>query len=349
MLQTDSENDSLEDNASDNEIFQIENSFDSSYSENFNKEGMELCHCENKYFCSCKKTLNVLTKSEQIIFELIDKIEDLEIKFEYLKKISQIDHQIVTLVKTDKAKYNYTNISNMIKTQMAQTTIQDLQLEIDSIRQEIREIKTESQIAHEQLTQELIALKLENNYIKQTPIILEQEDKLQEDGEEIIEFPTKSNSTNLFINLIDRIFFQKWYTEIQIVVNKEYIFSIVALLDSGADSNCIQEWLIPTKYYEKATEGLSQASGTILNIEFKLPNAHVCRDGIYIQTTIVLVKNITNKVILGNPFIALVYPIREISEKELTTKILDQEITFFFVMPPMTRDINLLKEISFSK
>jgi hypothetical protein len=129
----------------------------------------------------------------------------------------------------------------MIKTQMAQTIIQDLQLEIDSIRQEIREIKTESQIAHEQLTQELIALKLENNYIKQTPIILEQEDKLQEDGEEIIEFPTKSNSTNLFINLIDRIFFQKWYTEIQIVVNKEYIFSIVALLDSGADSNCIQE------------------------------------------------------------------------------------------------------------
>jgi hypothetical protein len=87
--------------------------------------------------------------------------------------------------------------------------------------------------------------------------------------------------------------------------------------------------LIPTKYYEKTTEGLSQASGTILNIEFRLPNAHVCRDGIYIQTTIVLVKNITNKVILGNPFIALLYPIREISEKELTTKILDQEYFSF--------------------
>ena len=75
----------------------------------------------------------------------------------------------------------------------------------------------------------------------------------------MIEFLTKSNSTNLFINLIDRVLIQKWYTEIQIVVNKEYYFTIVALLDLGADSNCIQEELIPAKYYEKTTEGLSQA------------------------------------------------------------------------------------------
>ena len=243
----------------------------------------------------------------------------------------------------------------MFKTQKAQTTIQDLQLEINSIKQEISEIRTDSQIAHEQFTQELLALKLENNYIRQTPIIPEIEDKLQGDyeiedklqGDD--EFSTKLNSTDLFINLIDRVLFQKWYTEIQIVVNKEYYFSIVALVDSGADSNYIKKVLIPTKYYENTTEGLSQASGTSLNIEFRLPNAHVCRDGIYIQTTFVLVKNITNKVILENPFIALLYPIREISEKGLTTEILDQKIIFPFVMPPMTREINLLKEISFSK
>ena len=82
------------------------------------------------------------------------------------------------------------------------------------------------------------------------------------------------------------------------------------MLDSGVDSNCIQEELIPAKYYEKTNEGLSQASRTSLNIEFRLPNAHIHRDGIYIQTTFVLVKNITNKVILGNPFITLLYPIK---------------------------------------
>ena len=66
MLQTDSENDSnnsLEDNVSDNEIFQIENSSDSSYLENSSKEGIKLCQCDNKDFSSCKKTINVLTKS----------------------------------------------------------------------------------------------------------------------------------------------------------------------------------------------------------------------------------------------------------------------------------------------
>ena len=53
----------------------------------------------------------------------------------YLKKISQTDHQITPLAKTDKTKYNYTNISDMFKTQKVQTTIQDLQLEINSIKQ----------------------------------------------------------------------------------------------------------------------------------------------------------------------------------------------------------------------
>jgi hypothetical protein len=350
ILQTDSENDSndsLEDNASDNEIFQIENSSDSSYSKNSSEEGIELCHCDNKDFCSCKKTINVLTKSEQIIFELIDKIEDPQIKFEYLKKISQIDHQDTSLAKPDKTKYNYTNISDMFKKQKAQTTIQDLELEINSIKQEIREIRTNSQVAHEQFRQEIFALKLENNSKKQDPIISEIKDKLQENDE--IEFLTKSNSTDLFINLIDKVIFQKWYTEVQIVANKEYYFTIIALLDSGADSNCIQEELILAKYYERTTEGLSQASGTSLSIDFGLPNAHIHRDGIFIKTTFVLVKNITNKVILGNPFITSLYPIKEISEKGLTTQILDQEVTFPFVMPPMTQDINLVKEISFSK
>ena len=102
-----------------NEIFQIENSSDSSYLENSSEEGIELCHCDNKEFCSCKKTINVLTKSEQIIFELIDKIEDPQIKFEYLKKISQIDHQDTPLAKIDNTKYNYTNISDMFKKQKA--------------------------------------------------------------------------------------------------------------------------------------------------------------------------------------------------------------------------------------
>ena len=188
----------------------------------------------------------------------------------------------------------------MFKKQKAQITIQDLQLEINSIKQEIREIRTNSQIAHEQISQEISILKLENNKQIQIPSSSEVEDKLPEEDE--IEFLPKSNSNDLFINLIERVIFQKWYTKVQIVVNKKYYFTIVALLDSGANSNCIQEELIPVKYYERTTKGLSQASGTSLSIDFGLPNAHVHRDCIFIQAAFVLVKNITNKVILGNPF-----------------------------------------------
>ena len=75
MLTTDSDNDSLYDNASESEIFQIENSLKSSYStfSNSSEDGIELCQCDNKGLCTCKKTINVLSKSEKLIFELIDK------------------------------------------------------------------------------------------------------------------------------------------------------------------------------------------------------------------------------------------------------------------------------------
>ena len=54
--------------------------------------------------------------------------------------------------------------------------------------------------------------------------------------------------------------FQKWYTEITLVVHKEFSLTVVALVDSCPDMNCIQEGLIPSKYYESTTDRLTQAS-----------------------------------------------------------------------------------------
>jgi hypothetical protein len=191
----------------------------------------------------------------------------------------------------------------------------------------------------------MVTLKINNNHSQNSSI--ENEVEPEENCKQIVQLISQPTFKETFLNTIDKMLFQKWYTEVRIVIDKEYIFETVALLDTGADSNCIQEGLIPTKYYEKTTEKLSQASGTSLNIEFKLSNAHVCREGVCIKTTFILVKDITSKVILGNPFIALLYPIKEISEKGLTTQILGQKITFPFILPPMTRDINLLKQMSF--
>ena len=51
--------------------------------------------------------------------------------------------------------------------------------------------------------------------------------------------------------------------------------------------------IIPSKYFRKTKERLTSASGGKMQIEFKIPKAHVCQDNACFKTTFVLVKNIT--------------------------------------------------------
>ena len=54
----------------------------------------------------------------------------------------------------------------------------------------------------------------------------------------------------------------KWFSKVKIVVCHEYEFNAIAMIDSGANINCIQEGMIPSKYYEKSIEKLFSANGT---------------------------------------------------------------------------------------
>ena len=53
------------------------------------------------------------------------------------------------------------------------------------------------------------------------------------------ESPHKDNNKDEFLNIIDRMIFQKWYTEITLVVHKEFSLTVIALVDLSADMNCI--------------------------------------------------------------------------------------------------------------
>ena len=44
--------------------------------------------------------------------------------------------------------------------------------------------------------------------------------------------------------LVNKILPPKWFTKVKIVVSPDYHFTIIAMIDSGADMNCIQEGLI---------------------------------------------------------------------------------------------------------
>ena len=104
------------------------------------------------------------------------------------------------------------------------------------------------------------------------------------------------------------------------------------------------ESLVPSKYFEIANEKLQSASGSQLQIRYKLTNAHVCNQGMCMKTTFVLVKNLTTPVILGTPFLNLLYPISKIDHQGITTSILGQDIIFEFSNPVDTNNITLIKK-----
>ena len=68
-------------------------------------------------------------------------------------------------------------------------------------------------------------------------------------------------SNEAFLQTVTTINFQKWHSKVRIVISKDFEFEVVALTDSGADLNCIQEGIIPSKYFQKTKERLTSASG----------------------------------------------------------------------------------------
>ena len=105
------------------------------------------------------------------------------------------------------------------------------------------------------------------------------------------------------LSLVHKLIPPKWFTKVKIVVSLDYHFTVIAMIDSGKDMNCIQEGLIPSKYFEKSTERLASANSSQMKIKYQLNNAHVCHDNVCFKIPSVFIKNLTDKVILGLPFI----------------------------------------------
>ena len=127
--------------------------------------------------------------------------------------------------------------------------------------------------------------------------------------------------------------FQKWYTKVTLVVHKKFSLTVVALVDSGADMNCIQKGLIPSKYYESTTDRLTQSNGDRLKINHKLTKTYIYNNGINFRTPFLLTDKLSSKVILGNPFLALLYPFSK-TNNGIYTNIFEKEVFFKFILPP---------------
>jgi hypothetical protein len=138
---------------------------------------------------------------------------------------------------TNGINYNFTDVSNRFKKEKRPITIQDLQSEIKNIKQEIKELKLNFNISNDQLVQEIISLKSET---QQTDKVLQNDSEIKiKEIQDNNKVKQNSEDNNLFINLIDRIIFQKWNVEITLIITNEFQITTVALIDSGADMNCI--------------------------------------------------------------------------------------------------------------
>ena len=168
-------------------------------------------------------------------------------------------------------------IYNRFTKSKKEVTIQDLQEEIKDTKTEMRNLKQELTILR--VDHGLMDLRIKN---LENISHIEGEEKtpsLNPSDEETVNptakmEPEPSNGT--FLQTINRINFQKWHSKVKIVIAKDFEFEVVALIDSGADLNCIQEGIIPSKYFRKTKERLTSASGGKMQIEFKIPKAHVC-------------------------------------------------------------------------
>jgi hypothetical protein len=293
----------------------------------------------NKSYCE-SKFCNVTSKKEEqenLLITLISKIENDELKDEYLKKLKKtMKHEIGKSVKT-KISLDET-LERFSKQKSKVVTISRLQHEISNIKKDIVDLKNDIhhiKIDNQDLKSQLLITNLhkhfqmDNKDLKIEEITGNQHE--HSNDPESSNATVYSSSTLKFVKLVKSFIPPKWYAKITVIVAKDYSFDAIALIDSRSDMNCIQEGLVPSKYFEKSTERLNFANGDSLHINYELSKAYVCQNDVCFPTPSMLVKNMkSDKVILGNLFLYLLYPISSINESGITTVKMGTEVKFTF-------------------
>ena len=175
---------------------------------------------------------------------MINQIQNLELQKEYLDKFKK------NLIKDETSKKLKSSISfeetskRFNKKKSKNLTVNDLQHEITIVKQEIIELKNEFKnfkSDNHNIKQELLLLKIDKNLDKQQSNNEQDEHK---DGNESSQQAFLSNRgivDNSQLNLVNKLLPPKWFTKVKIVVSHDYHFTVIAMIDSGVDMNCIQE------------------------------------------------------------------------------------------------------------
>ena len=296
------------------------------------------------------KCINVLTDKEknvEFLFDLVDKIQDKEIKRETLLKLKTM---VLGETSTSKNKesipipqiepFNISKLlekysskemtSKLIPIKNQTLSVKDLQLEINKIKEDIISIK--NSLKHLEIKDFELETKLS---ILENPIYKENlslgKEKVNGDDDD-------------FITVINKINFQKWYAPVTFQIG-DFQKTYIALIDSGADQNCLREGLVPTKFYEKTKTRLYSANSSPMDIKYKISKGKIINENYSFTNTFIIINDIKEEIILGTPFLTQIYPFW-VDDKGVHTKILGKQLSFPFLSPMLQKDINLLQNSS---
>lgn len=302
---------SNESEASDDEFINL--AYDS-------EEGSSPCNC-NGTFCLCdSKSIGVISESSvETLFSTIEHIKDEDARRKYLLELQKL----VINKKEETTKvipFSMKQIMNRFDSNKEEPSVNELRSEINLLKEEVKEVKARLyKIELDALTEQILKGTAESSKGKELA---------HSDNEEGSLSPRYESEVG--IKMITKIRPQSSHILIKLVVNNDLVLNKIALLDSGADRNCIIEGLIPIKYLQKGTTKLYSATGERILINYKLSNAHICNNGICLSNDFVITKNINEEIILGIPFITQIKPY--ISDFDsIRTKILGKEISFPFI------------------
>ncbi|KAG5573150.1 hypothetical protein H5410_062916 [Solanum commersonii] len=226
-------------------------------------------------------SLNVIDNDK--VIELLQNIKDPEIRAQIIDKISDSKGKehitekdyIPKEIPTKEGSYTMAEVKNLLlerrKMTSSPTTISDLKEEINNLKEDIIRLK-EKNVVIEVRLDAIQTLRELDNALESSSSMEGENDNL-----DFIKNLSLKNDKTDFLYSLKAFTFQKFYTKITLLIDYNYKKEFIALIDSAADLNCIQERLIPSRYFHKTTHSLKSANGSKLNIEFKLPKAFICK------------------------------------------------------------------------
>ena len=143
LLELDHSDSESSSSSSDHEIHQIyQSSFEPSRASSSSSSGLDIgMACKDS--CCRNKTINVLSKHEQLILDLIEQIEDPVIKAQRLSEFHKtlVKEPSKPELKTLEPKVNLEKIYNRFTKSKKEVTVNDLQKEIKETKSKVRSLE----------------------------------------------------------------------------------------------------------------------------------------------------------------------------------------------------------------